>query len=113
MDLETKGVISRIVGARIAYYRGLLGMTQRELAKTLSISPSTISKIEQGKYGNSLSMYHLLDISEVFGISSSALMHTNDQDRELLHRLVNEGCDKKSHYNQQDTDLRIQKIPFC
>ncbi len=88
MEQKMKEQVARIVGARIAYYRTILNMTQKELATALHISPSTLAKIEQGKYGNSLSLYHLLDLAELFGVSPSALFHSNTQDRELLHKLV-------------------------
>lgn len=88
MNQEQKQLVARMIGARVAYYRSLLGMTQKDMANALFVSPSTISKIEQGKYLNSLSISHLLDISELFGISPSALLHSNTQDRDLLHKLL-------------------------
>lgn len=90
MNREQKQLVARMIGARVAYYRNIMGMTQKDMAKALFVSPSTISKIEQGKYLNSLSISHLLDISELFGISPSALIHSNSQDRDLLHKLLTE-----------------------
>mgnify|MGYP000050225000 FL=1 len=88
MNQQQKDVISRVIGARIAYYRNILGMTQKELANRLTISPSTIAKIEQGKYGSSMSIYYILDLSEIFGVAPSALMHVNEQDKELVYGMV-------------------------
>mgnify|MGYP001237634546 CR=1 FL=1 len=94
MDQKKKEQVARIVGARIAYYRTILNMAQKDLATALHISASTLAKIEQGKYGNSMSLYHLLDLADIFGVSPSALFHTNEQDRELLHKLVNHTDDE-------------------
>lgn len=56
-------LLYRQIGAKIAYYRTLEGMSQEDLARKIAISKSTLSKIERGKYNSGLSIATLLNIA--------------------------------------------------
>lgn len=60
------------IGRRVAYYRKEQGMTQDSLAQQISLSASTISRIERGQYNNNIPLTTLLDIADGLGI------HLND-----------------------------------
>lgn len=45
-------IIYRQIGAKIAYYRTIRGLSQEELADKIALSKSTLSKIERGKYNS-------------------------------------------------------------
>lgn len=57
-------LLYRQIGAKIAYYRTLEGMSQEDLARKIAISKSTLSKIERGKYNSGLSIATLLNIAD-------------------------------------------------
>lgn len=47
---EQKNSLFKCIGAKVTYYRTLRGLTQRELAEKIGISPSTLNKVERGAY---------------------------------------------------------------
>ena len=56
------------LGAHIAYYRRKRGLTQKELAKRVGISPSYLSKIESENHTFSFSMNTFLSICRELAI---------------------------------------------
>ena len=60
---NAKLIIFRQVGAKIAYYRTLRGLTQTQLAEKINDSPDTLGRVERGKYNNNISLSMLLDIA--------------------------------------------------
>ena len=54
---EQKNSLFKCIGAKVTYYRTLRGLTQRELAEKIGISPSTLNKVERGAI---IRMYRLL-----------------------------------------------------
>ena len=63
-DMEsTKLIIFKQIGAKIAYYRTLRGLTQAQLAEIINVSPDTLGRVERGKYNNNISISMLLDIA--------------------------------------------------
>ena len=59
------------IGSRVRYYRKKKGISQRELADALAISPSVISNLEKGK--SMVGVYTLLAIIRTLGISIEEL----------------------------------------
>lgn len=57
-------IIFRQIGAKVAYYRTLRGMSQEKLAEKMNLHKSVLSRIERGKYHNDISVSTLLDIAE-------------------------------------------------
>ncbi len=80
LDQRKKALVYRLVGIRIMYYRTLRGWSQEELARRTGVSKSTISKIEQGKYGAGLSLAMILDIGEALEVGMDVLVVASNQD---------------------------------
>lgn len=51
------------IGVKIVYYRMLQSMSQEQLAEKVGISPSYLSKIENGKYERNLPLNTLMLIA--------------------------------------------------
>ena len=51
-----KSIIFKQIGAKIAYFRTVRGLTQNSLASKINISLNTLGKIERGKYNKNLSI---------------------------------------------------------
>ena len=67
MDVQQE-IIFRQIGAKVAYYRTLRGITQEKLADKLGVHKSVVSRIERGKYHNDLSLAMLLKIADKLNI---------------------------------------------
>ncbi len=68
---------------KVAYYRKLRNLTQDQLADRVSISVSSISKLERGKYNNNIPLSMLIMIAEGLRIDVSLLV-TFDEREKLL-----------------------------
>lgn len=78
-----KRIIMRQIGAKVAYFRTLVGMSQGELAQKLNTTQSAVSKIECGKYNENLGFVHLIDIAEALDIDLTLLLTFNDFEKEM------------------------------
>lgn len=78
-----KTIIFKQVGAKIAYYRTLRGLTQEEFAKRINISVSTLSRIERGRYNHNISLSVLLDIATGLKIEVSMLVTFSEEDKKI------------------------------
>ncbi len=76
-------IIFRQIGAKIAYYRTLRGITQEKLAKRMGIHKSVISRIERGHYHKDLSLGTLLDVADKLRIDPALFLTFNDLERQL------------------------------
>ena len=76
-------IIFRQIGAKIAYYRTLRGITQEKLAKRMGIHKSVISRIERGNYHKDLSLGTLLDVADKLRIDPALFLTFNDLERKL------------------------------
>lgn len=65
-----------MLGARIAALRHQAGLSQRELAQRLCVSPSTIGMYEQGRREPSTDK--LVSICRVFGVTADFLLTGTD-----------------------------------
>ena len=78
-----KTMIYRQIGAKIAYYRTLRQMSQRQLANKVNLSTSTIGRIERGKYNSGVPISTLLDIAEGLRIELSALVTFSEEEKKV------------------------------
>lgn len=63
----------RLLGLTIAYYRKARGLTQSELAETVSISRTHMSNIEAPNSKTSISLNKLFDIAEALDVPMKEL----------------------------------------
>ena len=82
MDISKK-ILFKQIGAKIAYYRTLRNMTQKDLAKRANISRSSLSRIECGKYNDNVSVSLLFDIAEGLRIDTALLMTFNETEKQM------------------------------
>lgn len=78
-----KEILFRQIGAKIAYYRTLRDMSQKELAKRAHLSVSSLSKIERGRYNDNVSVSLLFDIAEGLQIDITMLVTFNDLEKNM------------------------------
>jgi len=71
------------IGQKIAYYRKLKSLTQKEMARRLNISESTLGKIECGKYNNNIPLSILLSIAEELKIDLAMLVSFDEREKDL------------------------------
>lgn len=77
-------LLYRQIGAKIAYYRTLEGMSQEYLARKIAISKSTLSKIERGKYNSGLSIATLLNIADGLKVELYSLLLCTQEELRVL-----------------------------
>lgn len=82
-----KTIIYKQIGAKIAYYRTLRGLTQEELAARIHVSKSTLGRIERGKYNQNVSVSILLDVAEGLKIDMSLLVTFSEQEKKIWWEL--------------------------
>ena len=82
MDVRKK-ILLKQIGAKIAYYRTLRDLKQEELAELAHISQSVLSRIEGGKYNDTLSVPMLLDIADGLRIDMSLLVSFNEVEKQM------------------------------
>ena len=88
--MDEKKQINIQVGQNIKHEREKAGYTQDKFSESIGIGPKSLSAIEQGRVGISLSL--LLRITKLLGISSDSILlpaqNKNDVD-DLAERLQN------------------------
>ena len=82
MDVK-KSMIYQQIGAKIAYYRTLRDMSQKELSKRANLSVSALSKIERGRYNDNVSVSLLFDIADGLQIDITMLVTFNDMEKSM------------------------------
>lgn len=78
-----KEFLFRAIGAKIAYYRTLRDMSQKELAKRANMSTSSLSKIERGRYNDNVSVSLLFDIADGLQIDITMLVTFSDMEKSM------------------------------
>ena len=81
--ITQRDMFFRQIGAKITYERTIHGMTQEQLAASTHINQSTLSRVENGKYNENLSMAMLLDIADALGITPELFFQFRDDERSL------------------------------
>ena len=84
-----KEILFRQIGAKIAYYRTLRDMSQKELAKRASLSVSALSKIERGRYNDNVSVSLLFDIADGLQIDITMLVTFSDLEKNMWWKPLN------------------------
>ncbi len=84
--IDRHGMVYRCIGAKIAYYRTIRGLSQEKLAQRVSLSTSTLSKIERGKYNSGLSIATMLDIADRLGVGLEMLVVFDELEKQLLRK---------------------------
>ena len=112
MTQEKKETIYRLIGIRVMYYRNLRGWRQEELAKRAGISKSTVSKIEQGKYGDGLSISMILLLGDALKVGMDVLLVSNCHDSPVIDELLGKKtkrCGEVIHHLPHATKKKEKK----
>lgn len=83
-----KSMICKRIGAKVAFYRTLKGLTQDALAAKCHIGKSTLGRIERGEYTQGLSVITLIDIAEGLGIDVSAFFVFTKQEKKAWKQML-------------------------
>ena len=85
MSTDTKMVL-RQIGAKIAYFRTLSGISQKELADRIKTTQSTISKVENGSYNDNLNIAMLTEIADALEIDLALLLEFNGFEKAMWEK---------------------------
>lgn len=77
----------KLIGAKVAFYRTLRGLKQQELADRVSMSRSTINKVERGSYNDNLSIDMLITLANGLNINVRMLLEISDDEEQLLREM--------------------------
>ena len=89
MSTDTKMVL-RQIGAKIAYFRTLSGISQKELADRIKTTQSTISKVENGSYTDNHSIAMLTEIADALEIDLALLLEFNGYEKAMWEKKFGE-----------------------
>lgn len=84
-----KEILFRQIGAKIAYYRTLRDMSQKELSKRANLNVSSLSKIERGKYNDNVSVSLLFDIADALQLDITMLVTFSDLEKNMWWKPFN------------------------
>jgi len=85
MSTDTKMVL-RQIGAKIAYFRTLSGISQKELADRIKTTQSTISKVENGSYNDNLNIAMLTEIADALEIDLALLLEFTGYEKAMWEK---------------------------
>lgn len=85
-----KKIVLRQIGAKIAYFRTLVGISQKELAAKINTTQSTISKVESGNYNDNLSIVMLTEIADALEVDLSLLLEFTGYEKAMWGRKIGE-----------------------
>lgn len=89
MSTDTKMVL-RQIGAKIAYFRTLSGISQKDLADRIKTTQSTVSKVENGSYNDNLSIVMLTEIADALEIDLALLLEFNGFEKAMWEKVEEE-----------------------
>ena len=89
MSTDTKMVL-RQIGAKIAYFRTLSGISQKELADRIKTTQSTVSKVESGNYNDNLSIAMLTEIADALEVDLALLLEFNGYEKAMWEKMEEE-----------------------
>ena len=104
-----KEIIFRQIGAKIAYYRTLRGISQERLAKRMGVHKSVISRIERGNYHKDISLGTLLTIADKLQIDPAMFLTFNDLERKLWWEPL--PPDEDELMESGDADIDVDESP--
>lgn len=85
-----KKIVLRQIGAKIAYFRTLVGISQKELAAKINTTQSTISKVESGNYNDNLSIVMLTEIADALEVDLSLLLEFTGYEKAMWGKRIGE-----------------------
>lgn len=85
-----KKMVLRQIGAKIAYFRTLVGISQRELAARINTTQSTISKVESGNYNDNLSIVMLAEIADALEVDLAILLEFTGYEKAMWDKRIGE-----------------------
>lgn len=88
--MTDKKMLLRQIGAKVAYFRTLTGISQSELAKKIKISQSAISKVESGNYNDNLSISLLIEIADAMNVDPAMLMRFSPYEKAMWSTRIEE-----------------------
>lgn len=104
-----KTLLMRFIGAKVAYFRTIRGLTQVELAEKINVSKSTIGRIERGQYNDNVSYSMLVDIANGLHVSLHALTEMSHADKKMQRKLKKKlKKENKSAKDGQDTQRTVK-----
>lgn len=80
-------LLYRHIGAKIAYFRKLNGISQQEFAKKINLSESALSKIENGRYNENISLELLQNIADGLNVKMTTLITLDNKEKKFWKRL--------------------------
>jgi transcriptional regulator with XRE-family HTH domain len=86
MRTNTK-IILRQIGAKVAYFRTLAGLSQTELADRIKTTQSTISKVESGNYNDNLSIAMLTEIADALEMDLDLLLEFTVYEKSMWEKV--------------------------
>lgn len=86
MRTNTK-IILRQIGAKVAYFRTLAGLSQTELADRIKTTQSTISKVENGSYNDNLSIAMLTEIADALEVDLALLLEFTVYEKSMWEKV--------------------------
>lgn len=83
-----KKIVLRQIGAKVAYFRTLVGISQAELADKMQTTQSTISKVESGNYNDNLSIAMLTDIADALEVDLALLLMFTSYEKDMWDKKI-------------------------
>ena len=83
-----KRIVLKQIGAKIAYFRMLVGISQTELANRIKATQSTVSKVESGNYNDNLSISMLTDIANALDIDLALLLSFTGYEKAMWEKKI-------------------------
>lgn len=85
-----KKMVLRQIGAKIAYFRTLAGISQKDLADRIKTTQSTISKVESGSYNDNLSIVMLTEIADALDMDLALLLKFTGYEKAMWGKMGEE-----------------------
>lgn len=83
-----KKIVLRQIGAKIAYFRTLVGISQKELAERINTTQSTISKVEGGNYNDNLSIVMLTEVADALDVDLALLLEFTGYEKAMWDKRI-------------------------
>lgn len=83
-----KKIVLRQIGAKVAYFRTLVGISQAELADKIQTTQSTISKVESGNYNDNLSIAMLTDVADALEVDLALLLMFTSYEKDMWDKKI-------------------------
>ena len=86
MELKHE-LLYKHIGAKIVYFRKLNGISQQDFAKKINLSESALSKIENGRYNENISLELLQNIADALGVKLMTLISLDNREKKFWKKL--------------------------